>query len=107
MFLVPVPVPEYFMMGHVNELTDAFSFGIVLTELLSDLNGVGSRGLLEVELEVPITAADLRRHECVAKHSWPERVLETLGEVVEKCTEGKRKRRGTVMGVLPQLEALL
>ena len=94
------------MMGHVNEKTDAFSYGIVLLELLSDLSGMGARQLLEIELE-DLTAAELQQQQCVAKHRWPERVLSTLSTLISQCTAPLKRDRGTTIGVMPVLEALL
>jgi serine/threonine protein kinase len=40
---------QYMQSGHVSELTDAFSFGIVLIELLTGLHPIEARTLADAE----------------------------------------------------------
>lgn len=40
---------EYTTFGHVSEKTDSFAFGLVLIELVTDLNGFQARALFEAD----------------------------------------------------------
>jgi serine/threonine protein kinase len=98
--------PEYIAYGHVSVKTDAFAFGVVLMELMTNLSGHKSREVMDLEL-VEINAASLQSLPQVQSKSWSAKQLNVLGDIVERCMLMKPKKRCAVKDALPELEALL
>lgn len=95
---------EYATFGHVSEKTDAFAFGIVLIELITDLNGFQSRALFESD---QTGLEKLAAHKGAAAHHWPMGTLKRLSELVDRCCETKANRRCTITEILPSVEVLV
>jgi serine/threonine protein kinase len=101
----PVYMPNEYLLGRVGPKTDAFSFGIVLIELLTSGNGIDARNLVELS-ERPLHE-ELRMHPVVEALGWPKQVLEQMVGLVVRCTQHLARERSTVIAELPVLEAAI
>jgi hypothetical protein len=89
--------------GHVSEKTDAFAFGILLIELLSDFHPLDARELADAHTELKARTDKLRD---LAKQTyWTETLgaRTTVCEIASQCTAGSSTRK-TPAQVLPALE---
>ena len=93
---------EYTGFGHVSEKTDAFSFGIVLIELVTNLHPLKARKL--VELTTGDVGDDICIHDGARAIGWPLPVLRSVGDMVTSLTEGKANRRGSMHQEIRNLE---
>jgi hypothetical protein len=84
--------------------TDSVAFGIVLLELITDLNGFESRKLFESE---QTTADKLAAHHGAMSHHWQVGTLTQLSALIDRCCETKANRRCSVREIIPSLESLV
>ena len=91
-------------MGHVSILTDAFAFGIVMLELLSNLTGSGARAILQIEL-AEVNYESLRKQHDIQGRNWPDGQLRQLADIILKCTQEKPAKRCNIADIAPLLEA--
>jgi serine/threonine protein kinase len=92
---------EYIQNGHVSEKTDAFAFGILVIEVLTNLKPIEARTLVD-DHEITTLPGVLNRY--AVQGGWPTRAAQLLSEVGTSCTRGT-KSRATVAGVMAQVEA--
>jgi hypothetical protein len=108
---------EYAAKGQVSIRTDSFAFGIMVIELITGLNPVAVRDIVDDAL-LDEAAGLIREHHdnAVAKSRaagkdcefvWPAEPLEILCGIAAKCTVLQQKRRTTVEKILPELEHLV
>jgi serine/threonine protein kinase len=103
---------EYLVRGHVSPKTAAFSFGIVVVELLTTLDGAAARDLIEdggsdCRSDTASLNDDLLVLPAVLQLVWPKPVLAALAAVAERCVEVKPRVRSTVAVEMNVLEAAL
>jgi serine/threonine protein kinase len=98
--------PEYIAYGHVSVKTDAFAFGVVLMELMTNMSGHKAREMMDVELAA-IDASSLQGLPAVQSKGWSHKQLDALGGIVERCMITKPKRRCAVVDILLELDSLM
>ena len=91
-------------MGHVSEKTDAFSYGIVLIELVTNLPAFEARSL--VEFMTTSVSASVVSHETVGAIGWQSAELDFLALAIERLTESRVHPRSSVSQEIGELEAL-
>jgi serine/threonine protein kinase len=103
---------EYLVRGHVSAKTDAFSFGIVVVELLTSMGGGAVRDLVEQgnqegDSDTMSLTDDLLALPAALQLGWPEAILRELAAVAERLVEGRARARSTVAEEINILEATL
>jgi hypothetical protein len=92
---------EYLQSGHVSEKTDSFAFGIMVVEMLANINCLQARTLVD-ENEVNTLPQALEQQ--AAQGRWPKKTAEILSSIATTCTRGT-KTRTTPAQVLAQVES--
>ena len=98
-------MPSEYLFGRVSTKTDTFSYGIVLVELLTSLNGRGARTLLEFS-EGPF-AEELCTHPTALQLGWPKKILADLAGVAARCSQVVAKARSAISEEVSALETAL
>jgi hypothetical protein len=108
---------EYGGKGQVSTRTDSFAFGIMVIELITGLNPVAVRDIVDDAMSDEAAELIREHHDnAVAKARaagkdcefvWPVGPLEIMCRIAAKCTVLQQKRRTTVEKVLPELERLV
>ena len=97
---------EYVMHGRVSEKTDAFSYGVILLELLTNEKPYDARWAFVEDCEDTLEAA-VMEHEGTFALRWPAEVLAALAGVAARCcTSSSHRARTTIAAELPALERL-
>jgi hypothetical protein len=91
---------EYIQNGHVSEKTDAFAFGILVIEVLTNLSPSKARTLVD-DHEITTLPSMLKNY--AKQGGWPKQAAQLLSEVATSCTRGT-KTRATVADVTAQVE---
>jgi hypothetical protein len=93
---------EYTTKGHVSDLTDAWAFGILLIELLTDYHPLDARELADSHTDLKARTDRLR--ELAKENYWVSTggARTTVAEVAAACTAGRatRKTPAQVLAVL-------
>jgi serine/threonine protein kinase len=97
---------EYLNFGFVSEKTDSFAFGIIICELMTSLDGRGSRALLDLQLAT-VDYESLVQVPEIEQCGWPEGLLRPLAGILDRCTKAKPANRSSVAEVVPLLEAMV
>jgi hypothetical protein len=92
---------EYLQSGHVSEKTDSFAFGIMVVEMLANINCLEARDLVD-QHEVNTLPQILE--DLAAQGGWPEKTAEILSNIATMCTRGTATRT-TPARVLAQIES--
>jgi serine/threonine protein kinase len=92
---------EYLQSGHVSEKTDSFAFGIMVVEMIANINCLAARDLVDKHEKDTLPQA---LEELAAKGRWPKKTAEVLSSVATKCTRGTMTRT-TPAQVLAQVES--
>ena len=101
----PYMAKEYLEDGRVSEKTDAFAMGIVLVELLTDMDSFDARGLADAEGGENVAAAT---YECaktmhIGAADGAMEAAKILGEVAAACIAAAKQRK-TPAQLLPRVE---
>ena len=91
---------EYLQSGHVSEKTDSFAFGIMVVEMLANINCLQARDLVDKHEKDTLPQA----LEEAAKGRWPKKTAEILSSIATTCTRGTMTRT-TPAQVLAQVES--
>jgi hypothetical protein len=126
-FLCLLVRSEYFARGQVSTRTDAFAYGIIMVELLTGLDPVSARELVDDSLFEELPEMIRERHDrqggsadvsgagagagaaakaLVRKCAWPAEHLKALSLIAAKAVRAQPKRRATLVELLPEVEAL-
>jgi serine/threonine protein kinase len=97
----PYMPTEYIQSGHVSEKTDAFAFGIIVVELLTNLSCVQARTLADEHEGTTLPKALM---ELSMQAGWPHQPAKILSNVATTCTRGT-KSRTTPAVILVQVES--
>jgi serine/threonine protein kinase len=94
--------PEY-LRGRISAKTDAYAFGILVIELLTDLRPQDAREVADSYTDLKARTNRLR--ECAKENGWvgTKGARTTMSEIAAHCTSGSATRR-TPMVVLAALE---
>jgi serine/threonine protein kinase len=93
---------EYIQSGHVSEKTDSFAFGIMVVELIANMNCLRARNLVDEHEKDTLPQA---LEEQALQGGCPKQVAKMLSNVATVCTRGT-KTRTTAAQVLAQIEAV-
>ena len=96
---------EYTLHGRVSDKTDAFSYGIILLELLTNEKPYDARWKF-VEDCVDTVDQAVVEHEGTFALCWPAEVLTALARVAARCCTSAHRKRTTIAAELPALERL-
>ena len=95
---------EYTLHGRVSDKTDAFSYGVILLELLSNEKPYDARWKFVEDCEDTVEKA-VMEHEGTFALRWPAEALTALAGVAGRCCLVHRQRT-TIAAELPALERL-
>ena len=95
--------PEYTSFGIVSEKTDAYSYGMVLLEILT---GATPRQVCQLYHADEGFFKKMHLHVDQKAGEWPARVVKGLATAAESCLEFRTAERATVRGVLPAIRKL-
>jgi hypothetical protein len=93
---------EYIKFGHVSEKTDGYAFGIMVVEMLANIDCRQASALVD-EHELNTLPQALK--ELADAGGWPAIISDVLSKVATTCTRGT-KTRTTPAEVLQQVEGL-
>ena len=94
---------EYCARGHVSPKLDAFSYGVVLLELIT---GRAPTAVVQLAYEDEALVRNVHRYVDAEAGAWPKRAVKGLAAVAEGCHQYRATNRTTVASVLPKLKAL-
>jgi serine/threonine protein kinase len=92
---------EYLQSGHVSEKTDSFAFGIMVVEMLANINCLQARDLVD---QHEVNTLPQALEELAAQRKWPKKTAEILSSIATTCTRGTMTRT-TPAQVLAQVES--
>eukprot|EP00930_Biecheleria_cincta_P099807 TRINITY_DN91420_c0_g1_i1.p1 TRINITY_DN91420_c0_g1~~TRINITY_DN91420_c0_g1_i1.p1 ORF type:complete len:515 (+),score=77.14 TRINITY_DN91420_c0_g1_i1:57-1601(+) len=104
---------EYTSLGHIDEKTDAFAFGIILVEMLANFDSLLARSLVNNHekncfgISSLYTVTFQKAIKTLAiEASWPMQTAEILSSIAASCTRGARGKmaRAAPANILHQLE---
>jgi hypothetical protein len=70
--------------------TDAFAFGIVLIELLTELDPIKARNMVDFEGEMSIASA---LYTNAKERKWPKAVAKSLSDLAAACVSSTKMRK--------------
>jgi hypothetical protein len=85
----------------VSEKTDSFAFGIMVVEMLANINCLQARDLVD---QHEVNTLPQALEELAAQRKWPKKAAEILSSVATTCTRGTMTRT-TPAQVLAQVES--
>ena len=91
---------EYIKFGHVSEKTDGYAFGIMVVEMLANIDCLEASTLLDDHESNTLPQA---LKELADAGGWPAIISDVLSKVATTCTRGT-KTRTTPAEVLQQVE---
>jgi serine/threonine protein kinase len=97
------PSSRYHDFGQVSTRTDAYSFGVILLELLM---GLPAREVVGMLIEDRDFFDGMQGHVDARAGTWPKKVVKTLAGVAKGCADYRPRERATVQKVLPAVKAL-
>jgi hypothetical protein len=94
---------EYRARGHCSTKTDAFSFAVVLLELLT---GQPHTEVIELLFNDYSFFKNISNYLDPKAGNWPKKVVKVLTAIAEKCHAHHPRDRVEISTVLPKLQGL-